>query len=59
MWNLKCVTNEPIYDREKDAQTYGQKERWCGRGMHREITVSRCKLLYTEWINNRPYYKHR
>ena len=26
MGNLKCVTNEATYEREKDSQTYGQKE---------------------------------
>ena len=40
-------------------QTHGHREQTCGsqggggwRGMDWEFGVSRCKLLYTEWINN-------
>ena len=31
------------------------KEEGVGGGMEWEVGVSRCKLLYIEWINNRSY----
>ena len=31
------------------------KEEGVGGGMEWEFGVSRCKLLYREWINNRSY----
>ena len=39
-------------------QSHRHREQTCGswgwgRGMDRELGVSRCKLLYTEWINNK------
>ena len=58
MWNLKCGTNEPIYKIETDSQTY-RIDLWLLRGRQRgggkdwEFAVSRCKLLYIEWINNK------
>ena len=56
MWNLKYGTNEFIYQTErltnitelrlpKDTGSVGEKE-WEFRG-------SRCKLLHTDWINNK------
>ena len=29
------------------------RERGCGKGMDWEFGVSRCKLLYIEWIDNK------
>ena len=26
---------------------------WCGIGKELEFGISRCELLYTEWINNK------
>ena len=57
MWNLKYDTNEPIYETE---QTHRHREQNCGcqgevgwRGMGWKFGVSRCKLIYIEWINNK------
>ena len=58
MWNLKYDTNEPIYETEADSQTQ-RTDLWLPRGkggeggMEWEFGVSRCKLLYIEWINNK------
>ena len=54
-WNLKYDTNEPIY--KADAQTE-RTDMWLPRGrgwggMDWEFGISRCKLLYTGWINNK------
>ena len=56
MWYLKYGTNESIYKREKDSQTWKQT---CGcqgeggqSGMDWEFGVSRCKLFHSEWISN-------
>ena len=57
MRNLKYYTNEPICEMETDLKNrdqtvgcqgwgYWGKDEW-------EVAVSRCKLLYREWINNR------
>ena len=57
MWNLKYDTNEPIYKTETDSQT--QRTDWwlprgrSGGGMEWEFGISRCKLLYIGWINNK------
>ena len=55
--NRKYDTNEPICETVTDSQTQrtdlglprGRRDR--GR-MDREFGISRCKLLYIEWINN-------
>ena len=58
MWNLKCDTNEPIYETETDSQTQ-RIDLWLPRGMGSgggmdwEFGISSCKLLYREWINNK------
>ena len=56
MWNLKYDTNELIYETETDTQTY-RIDLWLprgvGGGMDWEFGVSRCKLVYIEWINNK------
>ena len=62
MWNLKYDTNELIYETETDSQKQ-RTDLWLprrkgdGGGMDWEFEISRCKLLYTEWINNKvPLY---
>ena len=54
VWNLKYGTDEPIYQRETDSQTW-RADVWLPRGRERrrdwEFGVSRCKLLRLEWIN--------
>ena len=58
MWNLKCDTNELIYETETDSQTE-RTDLWLPRGrgsrggMEWEFGISRCELLYIEWINNK------
>ena len=58
MWNLKYDTNELIYEIETESGTYrtdvvvAQGEVAEG-GVKSEVGVSRCMLLYTEWINNK------
>ena len=53
-WNLKYGTNELIY---KKKQIHRHREQTCGyrsgRGMDWEFVISRCKLLYIEWINSK------
>ena len=56
MWNLKCDTNELIYKTETDSQTqitvmWLPRGMAVGGGMDWEFGISRCKLLYREWIN--------
>ena len=55
MWNLKYDTNELIY--ETDSQTENRlvvaKGKGDEGGMDWEFGVSRCKLVYIEWINNK------
>ena len=59
MWNLKYDKNETIYENRKrltdiDIQTRGCQGGWGGGGgMDWEFGISRCKLLYIEWINNK------
>ena len=57
MWHLKYDTNQHIYEKK---QTHGYREQTCGCqgggdgiGMDCEVGISRCKLLYTGWINNK------
>ena len=58
MWNLKYDTNELIYETETDSQTQ-RTDLWLPRGsggrggMDQEFGISRCKLLYIGWINNK------
>ena len=58
MWNLKYDRNEHIHETETDSLTqrtdlWLPSGRWGGRGMEWEFGVSRCNLLYIEWINNK------
>ena len=47
----------------KQKQNHGHREEPCGcqgegsgRWMDWEFGVSRCKLVYIEWMNNKVYY---
>ena len=57
MWNLKHGTSEHIYETETDSDIANRpvvaKGEGGGGGMHWEFGISRCKLLYIEWINNK------
>ena len=54
MWNLKYDTNELIYETETDSQTCELPRGRGGRGgLGWQFGISRCKLLYIEWINNK------
>ena len=56
MWNVKQDTNEHVH--ETDSQTQGT-DLWLPRGtglgvgVDWESGISRCKLLYVEWIKNK------
>ena len=54
MWKLNYDTHELIYERKTDSQTW-RTDLWslrAGReGLDWEFGISRCKLLYVEWIN--------
>jgi len=56
MWNFKYDTNERIYEMETlmDIESRLLLAEWerLGGGAEWEVGVSRCKLLYIEWINN-------
>ena len=60
MWNLKYDTNELMYKTETNSQTENRlvaaKGERDGGGMNWEFGISRCKLLYREWINNKALY---
>ena len=56
MWNLRYDTNELIYETETGSQrTHLLLPRGRGgwEGKDWEFGVSGCKVLYTEWINNK------
>ena len=56
MWNLKYDTNEPMKQKQTQGhrkQTGGCHGRRVGGGTVWEFGVSRCKLFYREWINNK------
>ena len=58
IWHLKYDTNELIYKTEADSQTQ-RTDLWLPRGRHGggrmdwDFRISRCKLLYIEWINSK------
>ena len=53
MQNLKFDITEPTYETETDLeQTCACQGEVVGRGMGWEFGISRCKLIYIEWINN-------
>ena len=54
MWNLKYDTSALIYKTERDSQT----DLWLPKGRKGEGGVGwesgvRCKVLHTEWTNNK------
>ena len=64
MWNLKYDTNELNYKTEIDSHTQRTDlwlpRGWGSRGGEWVFGVSRCKLLYIEWINKEgPTAEHR
>ena len=61
MQNLKYDTSEPIYETNKikdiaNRLVVANREEG-GRVQHWEFGISRCKLVYAEWLNNKvlPY----
>ena len=55
MWNLKYDTNELI----KETETLRHRKQTCdcqGGGMDWEFGISKYKLLYIEWINNKVLF---
>ena len=53
MWSLKHGTNG-VWNKTYGEQNYDcQVEEGVGGRMGWEFGISRCKLLYTEWINNK------
>ena len=58
MWNLKYDTDDLIYEIERRSRTHGT-DCWLPLGMGNggrmegEVGVSRCKLFYTEWMDNK------
>ena len=61
MWNLKYDTSELIYEEETDSDIENRLAVARGEGGRRgigwEFGISRCTVLYTEWVNNKvlPY----
>ena len=53
MWNLKYDTNELIYVQKQTHRHREQAYDCQGGGMDWEFGVSRYKLLYIGWINNK------
>ena len=56
MWNLKYNTNQLIMKQNRlidREQTCGYQEVEVWGGMEWEFGISRCKLLYREWISNK------
>ena len=55
MWNLKYNTNEHICQTKTDSQNrlVVTKGEGSGGGKNWEFGISRCKLLYIGWINNK------
>ena len=58
IWNLKYDTNEASYKKwnrlmDTENRLDLAKREGIGGAMHWEVGVSRCKLLYIEWINNK------
>ena len=55
MWHLKYDTNEQIYKTETGSQTW-RTDLWLpagDEGSDWEPGISRCKLLYAGWMNNK------
>ena len=55
-WNLKYDTNEPLYENRSRITDIGNRLVIAkGVEVGWEVGVSRCKLLYVEWINNKVW----
>ena len=61
MWNLKYDTYEQIYKTNRltdiENSPVVAKGEEGGGGMDWEFGISRCKLVYLEWINNVLLYR--
>ena len=53
MWNLKYDTNELIYKARRHRKRVVSMGKGHGEGNDWEFWISRCKLLYIEWIKNK------
>ena len=53
MWTLKYDTDEPTYETDTENRLLVAKGERVGGGRGWEVGVSRCKLSYREWINNK------
>ena len=59
VWDLTYNINEFIYERKRGSQTQRtdlwllRRSRVGGGRMEWEFGISRCKLLYIEWINDK------
>ena len=53
MWNLKYDTNEPIYGTETDSRPQRTDLRLPRGRKDWEFGISRCKLVYIGWMNNK------
>ena len=56
MWNIKYDTSDLVSMKQKHRQreqTGCQEVGWVGGGMNQGFGVSRCKLVYIGWINNK------
>ena len=55
MWNLKYDANEPSMKEKLNRNIENglgvAKGEGSWRGINREFAISRCKLVYIEWIN--------
>ena len=51
VWNLKYNTN--VHNHKIEIDLWLPSRRSGGRRKDWEFGISRCKLLYTEWINNK------
>ena len=53
MWNIKYDINKHVYETETDLQIK-RTDLWLPSGREGlEFGISRCKLLYMGWINNK------
>ena len=57
MWNLKYDINQHIYEIETDLDIENRLvvAKGGGGGKNWEVGISRYKLVYIEWINNKVH----
>ena len=56
MWNIKYGTNEHTSSEQKQTHRHGEQTCccwWGGGWLDWEFGISKVKLLYMEWINNK------